>query len=408
MGLFSKKNDKKNDQRRTSDEDGASSTDSVDVDGRLGLPEDVSMNSLDYLGDTGELLARSAPTVSSQDGAAGGGWHMPDVDSPSPENDLGSEESFATFFGDDPEASSHLESFVPDSYDPESLQQESFEPDAPLADSFETAGYQDLPDFVSGDLPPSLEATEHVADHDRRLDDLPPMAAAGTSELAATSDFLAVGMDDDETADDYQTADTGYETADADYETTDLPVDMVDDPFAPPPGVTAPLLGKPSSTPDLQPIAEAPVFDTPVSESPFPEPEIDAELAADENVDLTALALASSAQQSQINQQDQITDAEAITDFEPVDDVEPAVEATPTGAIDVNQHGPTGTRAATLLEILGLDTDATWTKIGETHRELSVELLETIDGDPSREAVSRAIQREMNTAYAALRLMAVG
>ncbi len=397
MGLFSKKNDKKNDDRRTSDQlENDSATDSVDVDGRLGLPEDVSMNSLDYLDNTGELLTRSAPTVSSQDGATGGGWHMPDIDGPNPDNDLGTEESFATFFGDDAEASSDLDSFVPDSYDPESLQQESLEHHAPVTDPFETAD-------ETGWVPSSPEATEHFSDHDRRLDDQPPMAAAGTSELAATSDFLAVDLPDFDN-----------EPTDVDQTPAEEPLEVVDDPFAPPPGVAAPLLGtsnpltpEPPSI-DVQPAPEpamadfgdetdhdmaefgdeAEAYTAPQTESL---PVVETQPGADEDVDMAALALASSVPKTPVA-------APAM----------PASDQLLPEGIDVDHDGPIGSRAATLLEILGLDPNATWTEIGDTHRELSVELSESIDGDPSREAVSRAIQREMNTAYAALRLMAVG
>lgn len=69
--------------------------------------------------------------------------------------------------------------------------------------------------------------------------------------------------------------------------------------------------------------------------------------------------------------------------------------------------GPTAPEATVLLEILGLFPGATWTEVREAHREL-------IDGhraepftDEAQAELADEIRREMNSAYAALRLLAV-
>ncbi|MFT7601146.1 MAG: hypothetical protein ACI8TP_004097, partial [Acidimicrobiales bacterium] len=70
-------------------------------------------------------------------------------------------------------------------------------------------------------------------------------------------------------------------------------------------------------------------------------------------------------------------------------------------------EGPRGPQAETLLEILGLPAGSSWTDIRNAHQSLIHDHDANDDTDPSRVALGRAIRREMNTAYAALRLMAV-
>lgn len=78
-------------------------------------------------------------------------------------------------------------------------------------------------------------------------------------------------------------------------------------------------------------------------------------------------------------------------------------EAVHPSAVD----GPTAPEATVLLEILGLFPGATWGEVREAHREL-------IDGhraepftDEAQAQLADEIRREMNSAYAALRLLAV-
>lgn len=78
-------------------------------------------------------------------------------------------------------------------------------------------------------------------------------------------------------------------------------------------------------------------------------------------------------------------------------------EAVHPSAVD----GPTAPEATVLLEILGLFPGATWDEVREAHREL-------IDGhraepftDEAQARLADEIRREMNSAYAALRLLAV-
>lgn len=66
---------------------------------------------------------------------------------------------------------------------------------------------------------------------------------------------------------------------------------------------------------------------------------------------------------------------------------------------------PTGDDAATLLAILGLDRNALWNDVRHTHRSLIADHLAAGESDPERAILARSIRREINTAYAALRLL---
>ncbi len=86
-------------------------------------------------------------------------------------------------------------------------------------------------------------------------------------------------------------------------------------------------------------------------------------------------------------------------------ETEPAV--TQPAVTQPTPAGPTAPEATVLLEILGLFPGATWDDVREAHREL-------IDGhraepftDEAQARLADEIRREMNSAYAALRLLAV-
>ena len=95
--------------------------------------------------------------------------------------------------------------------------------------------------------------------------------------------------------------------------------------------------------------------------------------------------------------------------FETTDLQAPTIEL-PSSISSVSSEvstGPTGPQADTLLEIIGLAPGSTWAEIRDAHQNLMQDHDESAETDPSRIALGRAIKREMNTAYAALRLMAV-
>lgn len=87
---------------------------------------------------------------------------------------------------------------------------------------------------------------------------------------------------------------------------------------------------------------------------------------------------------------------------------EPYVLGVQSGQVNLSTGGgPTAPEATVLLEILGLFPGATWDEVREAHREL-------IDGhraepftDEPQAQLADEIRREMNSAYAALRLLAV-
>ncbi len=68
---------------------------------------------------------------------------------------------------------------------------------------------------------------------------------------------------------------------------------------------------------------------------------------------------------------------------------------------------PEGPQAAEMLEILGLDHDATWGEARDARRALLAEHNPEDASDEERAALANAICREMNTAYAGLRLLHV-
>ncbi len=68
---------------------------------------------------------------------------------------------------------------------------------------------------------------------------------------------------------------------------------------------------------------------------------------------------------------------------------------------------PTGPEAAVLLEILGLAPGSSWRQISAAHAAAVAEYDSSNETDPDRAALADALRREMNTSYAALRLMAV-
>ncbi len=74
---------------------------------------------------------------------------------------------------------------------------------------------------------------------------------------------------------------------------------------------------------------------------------------------------------------------------------------------DATPTGPRGPRAAALLEILGLEPLATWDEIRDAHAAAMAEYDPDREFDAERADLARAIRREMNAAYAALRLQAV-
>ncbi|MDA3041319.1 MAG: hypothetical protein O3C27_17685 [Actinomycetota bacterium] len=85
----------------------------------------------------------------------------------------------------------------------------------------------------------------------------------------------------------------------------------------------------------------------------------------------------------------------------------PVQPSEPQPTAGSNVDGPTAPEATALLEILGLFPGATWEDIRAAHREL-------IDGhraepstDEAQAHLAEQIRREMNSAYAALRLLAV-
>ncbi len=68
---------------------------------------------------------------------------------------------------------------------------------------------------------------------------------------------------------------------------------------------------------------------------------------------------------------------------------------------------PQTDQAAVLLEILGLESSATWTEAREARASLIAQHNPDDETDPERAELAVAIRHEMNTAYAALRLLQV-
>lgn len=67
---------------------------------------------------------------------------------------------------------------------------------------------------------------------------------------------------------------------------------------------------------------------------------------------------------------------------------------------------PQGPEADMLREILGVDTDASWTDLRAAHARAITEHDPDLEIDEDRVALARAIRRELNSAYATLRLLA--
>ncbi len=82
--------------------------------------------------------------------------------------------------------------------------------------------------------------------------------------------------------------------------------------------------------------------------------------------------------------------------------------APPTAGTPVQEDSvPTGPDAVVLLEILGVAPGATWHQISAAHAAAVAEYDSSNESDRDRAALADALRREMNTSYAALRLLAV-